>query len=144
MLQTMEKSRSRVSNRTARQVRRDPLLHPRSRRLHHRSRPKQIRLQVRVELANGKVVVITGTSHGIGAGLRIQRSRIQRRCQCALDRAKFQSEHHQRSRRHWQTGDGRPHHVRAVDLPLGLAIITLGLDRFCAKFYRGDHTYRYS
>jgi hypothetical protein len=44
-----------------------------------------------------------------------------------------------RSRRHWQTADGRPHHVRAVDLPLDLAIIALGLDRFCAKFYRGDH-----
>lgn len=64
----MEKSGSGVSNRTARQVRRDPLLHPRSRRLHHRSRPKQIRLQVRVEVANGKVV-ITGASHGIGASL---------------------------------------------------------------------------
>ena len=31
---------------------------------------------------------------------------------CEIDR--FQSEHHQRSRRHWQTGDGRPHHVCAV------------------------------
>jgi hypothetical protein len=65
----VEESRRNVSHGAPRQVRRDAMLHPRSRRLHHRSRPKQIRLQVRVEVANGKVVVITGASHGIGASL---------------------------------------------------------------------------
>ena len=48
-------------------VRRDAMLHPRSRRLYYRSRPKQIRLQVRVEVANDKVVVITDALHGTGA-----------------------------------------------------------------------------
>ena len=66
VLQVVEESRRNVSHGAPRQVRRDAMLHPRSRRLHHRSRPKQIRLQVRVEVANGKVVVITGASHGIG------------------------------------------------------------------------------
>jgi hypothetical protein len=59
VLQVVEESRRNVSHGAPRQVRRDAMLHPRSRRLHHRSRPKQIRLQVRVEVANGKVVVIT-------------------------------------------------------------------------------------
>jgi hypothetical protein len=50
VLQVVEESRRNVSHYAPRQVRRDAMLHTRSRRLRHRSRPKQIRLQVLVEV----------------------------------------------------------------------------------------------
>jgi hypothetical protein len=61
VLRTMAQSRSRVYHRAKGTVRRDVLLHARSRWLHNRGRPKQARLRLR----------LNGTTHKSICGDRI-------------------------------------------------------------------------
>ena len=60
------KSRGATSTyRTARQVRRDALLHPRSQRLHHRSRAKQTRVQVWMKSRSSRRTITCRPNRGL-------------------------------------------------------------------------------